>query len=351
MEFVRAKLARYINAKSKDDVVFVDNASNGINAVLRSLAPDIQKTGGKFLFLSTAYTMVKNTLLFVEGNYDEQLLQVNVSFAPESLEAFNSKLLHDVESALKAAGPKGSVAVASFSHIVSLPAVILPVKQLTALCHAYGTRVVIDGAHAMGQIPIDIQDIDADFYIANGHKWLYSPKGSAILWVNPKQQGNIVPTTISYEGQGASPFVVGFSYQGTQDMSQFVSMAAALDWRERLGDDRIMHYMHELAMSGAKILADAWGTEQLGDDGLTAAMCNVRLPSSDPDRIKLLTPGLLEKYGTYVPVWSLPFSSENAFYVRVSAQIYNDKSDFENLAKWVLELLHNGLSPERAASE
>ena len=134
-------------------------------------------------------------------------------------------------------------------------------------------------------------------------------------------------------------------------MSQFVSMAAALDWRERLADDRIMNYMHELAMSGAKILADAWGTEQLGDDGLTAAMCNVRLPSSDPDRIKLLTPGLLEKYGTYVPVWSLPFSSENAFYVRVSAQIYNDKSDFENLAKWVLELLHNGLNPERAAPE
>ena len=114
-------------------------------------------------------------------------------------------------------------------------------------------------------------------------------------------------------------------------------------------EDSIMRYMHELAMTGAKILADAWGTEQLGDDGLTAAMCNVRLPSSSPSRIKLLTPGLLEKYGTYVPVWSLPFSNGNAFYVRVSAQIYNDKSDFENLARWVLELLHGDVNPGRAA--
>lgn len=340
MEFVRGRLASYINAASKNDVVFVDNASNGINAVLRSLAPDLQKSGGKILFLSTAYTMVVNTLKFVEGAYSEQLLRVNVSFTPRTQQEFDEKLLRDVEDALKAAGPHGSVALASFSHIVSLPAVILPVKKLTALCHLYGTRVVIDGAHAMGQIKVDVQDINADFYVANGHKWLYSPKGSAILWVNPTQQQFIVPTTISYEGKGPTPFVTGFSYQGTQDMSQFVSMSAALDWREMFSDEKIIDYMHDLAMTGAQILVKAWGTEQLGDNGLTGAMCNVRLPTvKNVTKAASLTPQLLDKYGTYVPIWRMTLSGKDHYYVRVSAQIYNDKSDFENLAKWVLELL------------
>lgn len=142
--------------------------------------------------------------------------------------------------------------------------------------------VLVDGAHALGHIPVNVTDIDAEFYVSNGHKWLYSPKGSAILWVKKEYQvewrvwalesacpnalvQNIIhPTTISREGQGPTFFQSEFSYQGTSDMTAYMSMADALRWRARLGDREIMEYIHQLALRGGQILADKWGTDILG---------------------------------------------------------------------------------------
>ena len=216
--------------------------------------------------------MVKNTLLFLEDVYDDQLLQVNITFlAPSSSTPSSSpsqdlddRIVAAVEDAFKAL-PHGAVALASFSHITSTPAVILPVKRLVALCRRYGTQVVIDGAHALGHIPIDVRLIDADYYVTNGHKWLFSPKGTALLWVRKDKQHLVSPTTISYEGVGATRFQQGFSYQGTGDLSGLMSMAAALEWRAARpgGDKGVMDYIHSQAVRGGAILSKAWGTETL----------------------------------------------------------------------------------------
>jgi selenocysteine lyase/cysteine desulfurase len=154
---VRAKMAAYINADF-NDTVFVDNASNGVNAVMRSLARSLPP-GKKIMLLNTAYYMVKMVLQYLEPS---QTLMVNIS-----LPSSNAQILAAVGVAL--AG--NDVYAASFSHIVSVPAVILPVKDLTALCHAHGALVLIDGAHALGQIPVDVTDTGADFWLGNGHKW------------------------------------------------------------------------------------------------------------------------------------------------------------------------------------
>jgi selenocysteine lyase/cysteine desulfurase len=154
---VRAKMAGYING-GFNDTVFVDNASNGVNAVLRSLARTLPP-GKKIMLLNTAYYMVKMVLQYLEPS---QTLMVNIT-----LPGSNADILSTVGAALAA----NDVYAASFSHIVSVPAVILPVKELTALCHAHGTLVLIDGAHALGQIPVDVTDLGADFWLGNGHKW------------------------------------------------------------------------------------------------------------------------------------------------------------------------------------
>ena len=212
---VRERLSSYINSNDPNDVVFVDNASHGINAVLRSLASNLlQEKKSKILYLQTAYQMVKNTLKFLNNVYDDQLLMLNVSFPDEP---FTTKDLDDVivnlvETVLKE--NEYDIKLAVISHITSTPAVIYPVKRLTALFHRYGVQVLVDGAHCLGHISIVVQDIDSDYYVANGHKWLYSPKGSALLHVRPDRQEYIYPTTISYEGQGSSEFQIGFSYQG-----------------------------------------------------------------------------------------------------------------------------------------
>ena len=144
----------------------MENASHGVNAVLRSLQVP---AGKKVLYLNCAYRMVQNTLEFLNHFVGDQLLMVNITWP-----ATADDIVATVRQALEA--HPGQVYAASFSHIVSLPAAILPVKQLAALCHQHGAMVLVDGAHALGHIPINVTDINADFYVSNGHKWLYSPK-------------------------------------------------------------------------------------------------------------------------------------------------------------------------------
>jgi selenocysteine lyase/cysteine desulfurase len=197
LDDVRARVAKMINANSSDDVVFVDNASGGINAVLRSVTLTPQD---RILYLNLAYGMVKTTIKYVhEHDHGEVPLQTHVK-VPGSDDA----IVAAVTAALEA---NPSVKIASFSHISSIPAVILPVKRLAAACRERGVLVMIDGeaatlrhspplallsaghavthtavtgsaavthfltgAHALGAIPIDVQALGADFYIANGHK-------------------------------------------------------------------------------------------------------------------------------------------------------------------------------------
>ena len=201
--------------------------------------------------------MVKNTLRFLNNVFDDQLLMLNVSFptSDQGKHSLDDAIIRAVENVLES--NTGDIKLAVISHITSVPAVIYPVKRLTKLFHKHKVQVLVDGAHCLGQIPIDVQDIDSDYYVANGHKWLYSPKGSAILYVRPDRQDIIYPTTISYEGKGSSEFQIGFSYQGTQDMTQFVTMLAALDFRDTISngnDTAIMDYMHDLAVQGGSLL-------------------------------------------------------------------------------------------------
>ena len=332
MNSVRKILAKYIGADT-DDVAFVPNASHGINAVLRSLRI---KSGEKILFLNVAYTMVKNTLKYLENFDHDNLLQVNIT-----LPGSNSLIVDAVRNALE--DNAGQVKVASFSHIVSLPGFILPVKDLIDLCHAHGVLVLIDGAHALGQIPLALNKLDPDFWVGNGHKWLYSPKGSAILWVPKRNQNLIEPTTISWEGVGPTHFQAAFAYQGTSSYSPYLAMADAIAFRNSIGGEKkIQEYMHNLAMQTGQAMAKAFGTEILfSDDSRYASMVDVRLPSSDETLIQPIPKELMKRFNTYVPVYGIESlgGGEGKYYVRVSLQIYNELSDVEYLIAAIQELL------------
>jgi selenocysteine lyase/cysteine desulfurase len=327
MDQVRKIVADYVGADS-EDVVFVLNASHGVNAVLRSL-----KIGspGKILYLNLAYQMVKNTLQFMHANFQEQLVQVNITF-PTS----NQQIIQAVKDALDTY--PGEIQLACFSHITSVPSLILPIEELIPLCQSSGAMVMIDGAHAMGHIPINVNELNADFYISNGHKWFYTPKGSAFLWVRKDRQALIYPTVISDEGQGASHFQLEFSWEGTMDYSAYQAFPAASQFRNKFGDQAIMDYIHNLAVQGGQLLAEMWSTDLLVDPSMIGAMVNVRLPVNSNTNVTVLQnlpQILLQKYNTWVPAY--PFMG--SWYTRVSAQIYNDLSDFKYLGNAVLELL------------
>ena len=332
-EALRQRLARVIGS-GVNDTVMVENASQGVNAVLRSLARSAPAAPrNKLLLLSTAYYMVKETALYLAPGLSPLLVNV-------SLPMTDAALLAAVAAAL-AAHP-GEVYAASFSHIVSVPGVLLPVKALAALCHAHGVLVLIDGAHALGQVPVDVADIAADFWLGNAHKWLYGAKGSALLWVAPHAQALIEPTTISWEGRGATHFLLAFSYVGTTSYSNYLAMGAALDFRERAGGDAaIISYIHDLAVRGGALLARAWATDVLHGDALYAAMVDVRVPVTNATVAGGLGEALMARYHTFVPIYDIGGvgGTPGVFYARVSAQIFNDLSDFQYLADAVITLL------------
>ena len=189
--------------------------------------------------------------------------------------ATSDTILEEVSSFLDAHGD--DIYLASFSHIASLPAIILPVKELVALCAKHGVLTLIDGAHALGQIPVNVTDINANFWLGNGHKWLYSPKGSAILWARKDSQSWLVPTTIS-EWPGS--FQDQFIYVGTTSYAPFLAMKAALDFQISIGgESAIFSYIHDLAVRAGQMLASAWATDVLLDQNMYAAMVDVRVPT------------------------------------------------------------------------
>jgi selenocysteine lyase/cysteine desulfurase len=186
-------------------------------------------------------------------------------------------------------------------------------------------------------------------YIAWWHQWLFSPKGSAILWAAPAAQPLVHPNIISYEGQGATPFQLQFSYTGTKDYSPFLAMADAMDFREAVlgGEGAVMRHNHELAASAGRLLASKWQTESLTGDDAISTMANVRLPAAavkccqvdEQSGVGSLNSRLLEKYNTWVPFYLS--DDDGQCYVRVSAQVYNELSDFGMLADAVLALLED----------
>jgi selenocysteine lyase/cysteine desulfurase len=327
MDKVRAVVAPFVGAKA-EDVVFVENASHGVNAILRSLQIG-KKAGTKILLLDVAYTMVKNTVAFLCAQYNMTTLQVHVPFPTTK-----AQIISLVEQTLNS---NPDIAIASFSHIVAFPSMIMPVKEIQALCRARGVLVLIDGAHVMGQISLNITDIDPDFYVTNGYKWCFTPKGSAILYVRKDKQNLIYPTTISGEGDGLTAYQMLFSYEGTSDYSSYLAFPAAIQWRASFGEQQILDYIHNLAVQGGTLLADFWKTEKLLDDSLIGSMVNVRVPSTNATLMSHMPSLLLSKYNTVSCFFSL--EGTNTWYIRVSAQIYNELSDFQYLGNCVNELI------------
>eukprot|EP00041_Stephanoeca_diplocostata_P013089 m.225730 g.225730 ORF g.225730 m.225730 type:complete len:434 (+) comp19213_c0_seq4:127-1428(+) len=327
---LRARMAQYINA-NKDDVVFVENASSGINAILRAIKYSV---GDYILILDCAYGMVKNTLDYLKLTFDVEIIVVEL---PTKFDSDRSVEEH-LSRALEAHAGK-RIRFACFSHIVSVPAVVLPVERLAQISKANGVdRVIVDGAHALGHIDVNmrtLEDAGVDFWMGNGHKWLYSPKGSAVLWVPQARQNEIVPTVVSSEWR-PDTFLNQFEYTGTRDYTPFVAMNAAMDFRERVGgSEAITTYMHDLAAFATSHLVQVWGTESIAPASMQAAMANVRLPVTDPEKASTLRDLLYEDYDIYIVV----YKRGDSWWTRLSAQIYVDKSDFVRLGEAVLALL------------
>ena len=168
----------------------------------------------------------------------------------------------------------------TFDHIASCPGAIMPVAQMARVCKQRNVPTVLaDAAHALGQVRLDLRALEAagvTHFMADAHKWLYSPKGSAMLWVTREAQASMYPSVVGAVCSNSrttnfdpaalanlSEFERRFQYTGTRDYTPLVAVADALRWREKVGESAILGYNHSLAVWGQEFLASEWNTETL----------------------------------------------------------------------------------------
>ncbi|KAG9315188.1 pyridoxal phosphate-dependent transferase [Chiua virens] len=341
---VRERVAKFIGA-APDECVIVNNASHGIATILRNF--DFHE-GDILVGTTTTYGSVSQTLKYLADRPPHPTLSTfNLQFPTT-----HAEIVRDFEQHIEQLTNTDHTVtridrkiIAVIDAIVSNPGVSLPWKEMVEICRKAGVISLVDAAHSMGQeLDIDLSEVQPDFWVSNGHKWLFSKRGSAILYVPKRNQHLIkspIPTPVTYRSpydddyKGSQDFVMLFNWTGTIDYAPYLSIEAAMDFREWLGGERkINEYTHTLAIAGGKRLAERLGTSVLDPDGeLTLNMVNVELPlpgdiEYSEEIHEIIMKNLLVEWQTFVPA----FRHNERWWVRCSAQIWNEISDFDLIA-------------------
>ena len=316
-------VAAFVGARG-DDLVFVDNATTGANAVLRSFP---FSAGDEVLVSELGYGGVTNAVRFAARERGAVVRVVEmpdpVRTPGEVVAAYRSHL-----------GSRTVLAIVD--HITAESALVVPLAEVAAVLRAHGVAVLADGAHAPGSIALDIAALGVDWYVGNLHKWAWTPRSSGILWAAPARQATLHPPVISWGlDQG---FTAEFDTVGTRDPSAHLSAPAALALFDEFGGEGVRRYNHDLVWAGARLLAERWGTPFETPEQMIGAMATVPLPTalgSTREAAQRLRAELLYEDGIEVQIHAY----RDRLRVRVSAQIYNEPGDFERLASAVTQRL------------
>lgn len=334
LEKARQELSEYVNA-DEEDLVEVENASSGANAVLRSLGDNLSlMKGDQVLYLSTVYPMVKNVMQYISDLRGLNQVMVNISFPLSD----NEQVLKPLRDAI-AANPR--IKIACIDHISSYPAALLPVRDMVRLLTAANIFVLVDGAHALGQVPVDVKAIGASAYITNLHKWMYNPKSACILHVQKQWQKYILPNILSSEFSESVPFATKFQYIGTVNYGALLTAPSAFMFRRSLGDSAINTYNHNLAWEAGNRVAAIWKTRLLVTNrAMVPALSLVVLPTQDPAVVGRVRQVLQDQYDTWIQTGAVVTTDgKTTQYIRLSAQIYLEESDFILMANRFLDIM------------
>jgi isopenicillin-N epimerase len=330
LDAARAALARFVGADPRD-LVFVPNVTAGVNAVLRSLT---LRATDELLTTDQEYNACRNALEFVARRFGANVVVAPVPFPLRDAAEVSSALLARVT-------PRTRLVL--FDHVTSQTGLVLPVAELAAELSRRGVATLVDGAHAPGMVPLDLEAIGATYYAANCHKWICAPKGVGFLWARRDAQPALHPTSISH-GYNAptgdrSRFQTLFDWTGTDDPTAALCVPEALRVVAALrpgGWPEIMASNRALCLAARRVLCAALEIELPCPDEMIGALASVPLPDGelDPPRSPLyldpLQDRLLLEHRIEVPV--IPWPAPPGRLLRVSAQLYNSLEQYERLA-------------------
>ncbi|CAO3622358.1 unnamed protein product [Cunninghamella blakesleeana] len=335
----RELLANVIHC-DPDNLIFASNASNAANTILRSYPFE---EGDKVLCFDTAYANVNSTFEFIKNYKKVELVRITLNYPLNDAE-----IVDLVKEAIETEKVKGKpIRMAVIDVLSSLPGVLFPYKTLNQLCKENDIVTVLDGAHAVGQIPINLDEIQPDFFFSNVHKWFFVKRGHAILYVSKNQKGFVHPSTINVNyvhhenANDASSFEAEFASPGTIDHATYLTIPEVIKYRESLGgEEAIMKYNHDLAVRGGALVAEILGTQVLENDDktLTACMVNVELPLkttlADNEIGKTIVRKLIYEHNTMAS----PFKNNGKWWIRLCGQVYLELDDFKKGGEAILKV-------------
>lgn len=311
-----AVLAEFVGAHAAD-LAFVENATAGCNAVLRSLH---FKPGDEILITDHIYPAVRNILRHVTAESGALLVEAHLPFPLQGPQPVIDAVTAKITDCTK---------LVVLDHITSPTATILPAVEIAAAAKSVGARVLLDSAHAPGHIDFDVTALGADWVTGNAHKWLFAPKGAAFLWAAPEAQEGLHPTVISH-GYGKG-FQMEFGWTGTRDPSAWLAVPAAIDFYKRIGGRAVRSHNHDLARRAADLLMERLGTGPASPTSMRGAMATIELPTNLAGEVEVgraLNARIWEKHRIEVPI----FAFAGKLWVRISAQVYNELAEYEELA-------------------
>lgn len=324
----RQVLGDYINAPASD-LVYIANATHGVNIVARSL---IFQPGDEILTTNHEYGACSYCWDFIckksGAVYKQQPIILPVA-TPEEI----------IEQLWQGVTPRTKVIF--LSHITSPTACTLPVQAICRRAREAGIITIIDGAHGPGQIPLDLNEIQADFYTGNCHKWMLSPKGAGFLYAHPDAQCLVDPLVVSwgYASRCTSPkestYIDLLQWTGTKDPAAALSVPAAIDFMRNNHWQEVQKSCHELLREAMQRICDLTGFSPLYplDSDFYHQMGTVRLPMVKD--IAVLKTRLYDEYKIEIPC----IEWEQGHFMRISVQGYNSRQDIDALVDALARLL------------
>ncbi|KAG6551095.1 hypothetical protein Mapa_007330 [Marchantia paleacea] len=335
----RRAVAEHVNCPVQE-LVLIDNATTSATIVAMDImwafAEGRYQKGDTILMLNFAYKAVSKAFHAYGVRAGAQLLIVEIPFPITS----PSEVLAALDGVLKKAKAEDRVIrLAVIDHIVSMPSIILPVKDMVALCRSYGIeQVFVDGAQAIGQVEINVQEIDADYYTSNLNKWLFAPTTASLFHCKAKHLSRLHHPIISHNyGQG---LVEECNWVGTRDYSALLAVPACFQFMNSVpgGLKAIRAYNHDRVVAMGKMLAEAWGTHCGVPADMMGSMVTVGLPPalqiSSPHEVHDLRTCLRQEFSIEIHGFAPPKKQDAkaiTAYLRISHQLYNTLDEYLSL--------------------
>lgn len=354
MDRSREALARVVRC-APECIAPITNATQGVATVFANV--DL-KPGDEVLVTSHEYPACRNIANFAAKRAGAAIVVAPIPFPCPGPDAVVSAVLNAVTDRTR---------IAMISHVTSGSGMVLPIERIVPSLESRGVRVLVDGAHAIGMLPLDLggggEALNPSYYVTNCHKWLCTPKGSAMLYVRRELRDGFRPLVLSNNAENPKPgreqFLTEFEYCGTSDPSGFMVIPEAIEFLESLmpgGLEGLMRHNRAMALEARRVICDILGVTPPCPAEMVGSIATILMPAHEPERARRLAARpskyhdalqdlLIREYRLQVPVWGVTGPDGGWLRCcRIAAQAYNAPEQY----RYAAAALATELERERA---